>query len=105
MMAKTKEEILDELKNAEKILVTISDFGYSRKYGIRFPYYNIWILKKDGRIYQLADENCPYWNKKKKAYGVVVFGMDAVFKLLCYWADFDCKLANELDRKALRLWT
>lgn len=95
-------EPIQKLLDADLVLITISDFGYSKVYRAKFPYFRIWILKGKA-VYTLDVEWSAYWDKRKNAYAMNVYGTNRVFELI-YSIVFDTKLTDEIMSKVITLW-
>lgn len=72
-------------KEGAKIVITFMDWGYSKAYGSYFPYLNAYVLL-DNEFYKLMpDKNekdmVPYWNEKKGAFQMSVWGTDRLNEL------------------------
>jgi hypothetical protein len=100
----TREEALEEMKKAKKILVTLKDWGYSREYKSYFPYLMVWVITENDKIYPIHCEESGYYSKRKNAYGMRVWGTDRVLELIKSIAGYEnCYKGLKLMDKVISL--
>ena len=92
------------LQRAKVVLITISDFGQSVVYRAVFPYFKVWVLLDNCTILPIIDENNVYWNRRKEAYAMNVYGTDRVFELIYSLVQHDYSIVNEIYKKVKRLF-
>jgi len=97
-----KEEAVKILQEARTIFITFEDWGYSKAFRAKFPYFMIWVFSQEfDRLVPIMVEDSVYFDKKKYAYGLNIYGSDRVFELLY---SIDKKTTDELYKKVQRLW-
>lgn len=97
------KEALQKLLNSDYI-ITFEDWGYSKVYGGVYPYFNLYVMNfRDGsvKISKIICEEHPYWNERKSAYAMKVYGVDRYN--LIYRFTNDVKLTSELMKKVIIL--
>lgn len=102
----TMQEALQKLIDADYIIITFCDWGYSREYASAYPYFNLYAMKikpDKVEVRKIICEEHPYWSQRKGAYGMRIWGSDRYHELIYHFTDYDVNLTTELYRKTLIL--
>ena len=87
-----RKEAIEELKKSKRIFITLKGWGYSRQYEFYYPYLMLWVMSKDGKdgkIYPIHCEDCRYYDGRKEAYKMKVFGVDRSLELISSIAGYE----------------
>ena len=81
------KEAVEELKKSERIFITIKEWGYDWEYHYHYPFLMIWV-ENENRIYPIYCDSV-YYNDRREAYEVKVFGVDRSLELISSIAGYE----------------
>jgi len=95
-----REEAVEILDRAKRILVTIQDIGHSSALDAEIPYFMVWA-ETETDIIPVVVEDIGLWKERgnKRGYFVCVLGTNRIFEILYRISDHDLERATKWYNK------